>query len=137
MAVVSATRIIAQVSASKNPKLEIIKLIGDLSSVEVKFNMVLLATYFRPEKTSGGVFLPDENKAEDEWQGKVGLVMKLGPMAYEDDAETDFGGEKVEVGEWAVYKIGDTWSLNINGYPCRMIRDSSIKMTVKDPNMVF
>ncbi len=137
MAIVSSSRVIQLVSASKNPKLEIIKLIGDLSTVTIKFNMVLLATYFRPEKTAGGIIRPDDNKAEDEWQGKTGLVMKLGPMAYQDDDETQFQGERVEVGEWAVYKVGDTWPLNINGYPCRMIRDSSIKMTVKDPNMVF
>lgn len=137
MALVSSSRVIELVSSSKNPKLEIIKLIGDLSTVNVKFNMVLLATYFRPEKTAGGIIRPDANKAEDEWQGKVGLVMKLGPKAYVDDDETVFGGEKIATGEWAVYKIGDTWSLNINGYPCRMIRDSSIKLTVKDPNMVF
>lgn len=137
MAMASSSRVIELVSASKNPKLEIIKLIGDLSKFKVKFNMVLLATYFRPEKTAGGIIRPDANKAEDEWQGKVGLVMKLGPKAYEDDDETVFDGEKVEVGEWAVYKIGDTWSLNINGYPCRMIRDSSIKLTVEDPNSVF
>lgn len=133
----SSSRVIQLVSASKNPKLEILKLIGDLSSVKLMFNTVLLATYFRPEKTAGGIIRPDENKAEDEWQGKVGLVMKLGPQAYVSDADTDFGGEKVEVGEWAVYRIGDTWPLNINGYPCRMIKDSSIKMVVKDPNMVF
>ena len=137
MALASSSRVIDLVAASKNPKLEIIKLIGDLSQVEIKFNMVLLATYFRPEKTAGGIIRPDANKAEDEWQGKVGLVMKLGPKAYVSDTDTDFDGEKVEVGEWAVYKIGDTWSLNINGYPCRMIKDSSIKMTVKDPNSVF
>ncbi len=137
MALASSVRVIELVSASKNPKLEIIKLIGDLSSVNIKFNMILMATYFRPEKTAGGIIRPDANKAEDEWQGKVGLVMKLGPKAYISDEDTDFGGEKVDVGEWAVYRIGDTWSLNINGYPCRMIKDSSIKMTVKDPNMVF
>lgn len=137
MAMASSSRVIGLVSNSKNPKLEIIKLIGDLSQVDVKFNMVLLATYFRPEKTAGGIIRPDSNKDEDEWQGKVGLVMKLGPKAYVNDADTDFEGEKVEQGEWAVYKIGDTWSLNINGYPCRMIKDSSIKMTVKDPNSVF
>lgn len=137
MGVVASSQVIELVSKSKNPKLEIIKLIGDLTSVDIKFNMVLLATYFRPEKTAGGIIRPDANKAEDEWQGKVGLVMKLGPKAYQDDEDTQFDGEKVDVGDWAVFKIGDTWSLNINGYPCRMIRDSSIKMTVKDPNMVF
>lgn len=137
MGIVASSQVIELVSKSKNPKLEIIKLIGNLSTVKIKFNMVLLATYFRPEKTAGGIIRPDANKAEDEWQGKVGLVMKLGPKAYQDDEDTTFDGEKIEAGEWAVYKIGDTWSLNINGYPCRMIRDSSIKMTVEDPNMVF
>ncbi len=137
MALVSSSRVIQLVSSSKNPKLEIIKLIGDLSTVDIKYNMILLATYFRPEKTAGGIIRPDSNKDEDEWQGKVGLVMKLGKLAYQDDADTQFGDEKVEIGEWVVYRIADTWSLNINGYPCRMIKDSSIKMTVKDPNMVF
>lgn len=137
MALASSSRVISIVSNSKNPKLEIIKLLGDLSGQKVKFNMVLLATYFRPEKTAGGIIRPDSNKDEDEWQGKVGLVMKLGPKAYVSDADTDFEGEKVEVGEWAVYKTSDAWSLNINGYPCRMIKDSSIKMTTNDPNSIF
>lgn len=137
MGIVSSSRVISLVSNSKNPKLEIIKQMGDLSSVDIKFNMILLATYFRPEKTAGGIIRPDSNKDEDEWQGKVGLVMKLGKLAFQDDADTSFEGEKVDIGEWVVYRIADTWSLNINGYPCRMIKDSSIKMTVKDPNMVF
>ena len=137
MAIASSSRVIELVSNSKNPKLEILKLIGNLDSVKIKFNMVLLATYIRPARTAGGIIRPDSNVGEDEWQGKVGLVLKLGNKAYEDDEDTQFGDEKVAVGEWAVYKIGDTWSLNINGYPCRMIKDSSIKMTVEDPNMVF
>lgn len=137
MALVAATQVINLISNSKNPKMDIMKHIGDLSNVDIKFNMVLMATYFRPQKTAGGIIRPDTNVQEDEWQGKVGLVLKMGSLAYQDDAETQFQGEKVNVGDWAVYKIGDTWSVNINGYPCRMIRDSSIKMTVKDPNIVF
>ena len=137
MAVVAASQVINLISNSKNPKMDIMKHIGDLSNVDIKFNMVLMATYFRPQKTAGGIIRPDANVQEDEWQGKVGLVLKMGKMAYQDDDETQFQGENVKVGDWAVYKIGDTWSVNINGYPCRMIRDSSIKMTVSDPNIVF
>jgi len=137
MALASSSRVIELISNSKNPKMDILKHIGDLSNVNVKFNMVLMATYIRPAKTAGGIIRPDMNVGEDEWQGKVGLVLKLGSMAYVDDADTQFEGEKVSEGDWAVYKIGDTWSININGYPCRMIKDSSIKMTVTDPNIVF
>ena len=75
--------------------------------------------------------------AEDEWQGKVGLVLKLGPNAFVDDEDDSFYGQKVDPGEWVVFKVGDAWSLNINGYPCRLVRDSSIKLKVADPNIVF
>lgn len=137
MALVTSSRAIELISNSKDPKTDIIKLVGNLSKVNVKWNMVLVGTYIRAAKTLGGIIRPDSNVAEDEWQGKVGLVLKLGPMAYVDDQDDKFFGEKVEVGEWAVYKVGDAWSININGYPCRMIRDTSVKLTVSDPNIVF
>jgi co-chaperonin GroES (HSP10) len=137
MALAASGRVIELISNSKDPKKDIQKIVGDLSGVQVKWNMVLVATYIRPSKTSGGIIRPDINVAEDEWQGKVGLVLKLGPMAYRDDEETQFNGEDVKIGEWAVYKVGDAWSVNINGYPCRIVRDSSIKMTVSDPGIVF
>ena len=137
MALATSGRVVDLISNSKDPKKDILRLIGSLDGVEVKWNMILVATYIRPSKTAGGIIRPEMNVAEDEWQGKVGLVLKLGPMAYVDDEETQFNGESVKVGEWAVYKVGDAWSVNINGYPCRIVRDSSIKMTVTDPGIVF
>lgn len=137
MALAASSRVVDLISNSSDPKKDITKIIGDLSKVQVKWNMVLVATYIRPNKTAGGIIRPETNVAEDEWQGKVGLVLKLGPMAYRDDDDTQFDGESVNVGEWAVYKVGDAWSVNINGYPCRLVRDSSIKMTVTDPGIVF
>ena len=101
------------------------------------FNMVLLATYIRPNVTPGGIIRPDTNVEEDVWQGKVGLVLKLGPNAFVDDDDARFYGQKVELNEWCVYKVGDAWSVTIGNWPCRLVRDSSIKMKVKDPNMVL
>lgn len=137
MALASSSRVIELISNSKDVKKDILKAVGDLSKIKVKWNMVLVATYIRPQKTAGGIIRPDMNVAEDEWQGKVGLVLKLGPMAYQDDEETQFQGEKVEVNDWAVYKVGDAWSVNVNGYPCRLIKDSSIRMVVDDPSIIF
>ncbi len=132
-----SSRAVDLIANSKNPRVDIVKAVGPLTGVSVKFNWVLVGTYIRPEKTAGGIIRPHINVAEDEWQGKVGLVLKLGSMAFQDDEETLFKGEKVEVGDWAVYHVGDARSMNINGYPCRMIRDSSIRMTVDDPNIIF
>lgn len=137
MPLAASSRVIDLISNSKDPKKDILKMIGDLSKVRVLWNKVLVATYIRPSKTAGGIIRPDANVAEDEWQGKVGLVIKLGPMAYKDDEYTQFDGMAVAIGEWAVYNVGDARSVNINGYPCRMIKDSSINMTVEDPNIVF
>jgi co-chaperonin GroES (HSP10) len=137
MPIVSSTRVIELISNSKNPKMDILKHIGDLSGAKVHFNLVLVATYIRPAKTSGGIIRPDSNVGEDEWQGKVGLVLKLGSRAFKDDNDFEFGEDRVSVGEWVVYKVGDATPVILNGYPCRWVKDSSIKMTVKDPNMVF
>lgn len=137
MALVTSGRMLEHISNSKDPKKDILAAVGDLANVSVMFNMVLIGTYVRPAKTAGGIIRPDSNVAEDEWQGKVGLVLKLGPNAFVDDEDDSFYGQRVERGEWCVFKVGDAWSLKINGYPCRLVRDSSIKLKVNDPNIVF
>jgi co-chaperonin GroES (HSP10) len=125
------------VSQSENPKLEMIKKVGDLSKISVMYNMVLVAQYVRPNKTKGGILLAQQTLEEDVWQGKVGLVMKLGPNAFQDDQDMSFYGQKAEVGEWVVYKTGDAWQLQIGEWPCRLVRDSSIKLKLDDPTIVL
>lgn len=137
MSVATPHKAIATLSRSKNPKMDILEMVGDLAGVEVMFNMVLIGTFIRSERTAGGIIRPDQNVTEDVWQGKAGLVLKLGPNAFVDDDNDVFYGQKVVPGEWVVYKVGDAWSLNINGFPCRLVRDSSIKLKVNDPNIVF
>jgi co-chaperonin GroES (HSP10) len=138
MAVVVPHRVISEISKSADPKAAILAAVEpSLPNVEVMYNMVLVATYIRPEKTSGGIIRPDTNVQEDVWQGKVGLVVKLGPNAFKDDSDFTFSGQEADVGEWCVYKVGDAWSLNIGGVPCRLVRDSNIRMKITDPNVVF
>lgn len=129
-----AIKFVAQ--ASGDPKRDILKTVGDLSGVDVMGEMVLIGIYIRPEKTAGGIIRPDSNVEEDVYQGKAGLVLKWGPNAFRDETG-EFYEQNAPLGSWCVFKVGDAWSLNINGYPCRLVRDTSIKMTVKDPNIVF
>lgn len=118
-------------------KQTILDTIGDLASIQVMQNMVLVATYIRPEKTSGGLYLPDSAKEEDIYQGKVGLVLKLGPTAFVDQEENRFGDLSAKLHDWCVYRVGDAWDLTIRGVHCRLIRDSNIRLVVNDPEEIF
>lgn len=129
-------RAMDEVSRSINPFDEILKKVGDLSMVEVLFNYVLLASYVKPERTRGGIILTDTSKEEDIWQGKSGMVLKLGKDAFQDDETTVFHGQTAEVGEWVVFKLGDAWKLTVREWPCLLVRDSSIKMKIAHPSIV-
>lgn len=138
MSIVVPRRAIGVVSAAIDPKQAILKEIGDLSDFKVYGDYVLLATYIRPEKTVGGIIRPDSNVEEDVWQGKVGLVVKLGTTAFRDTADYKFPEEDIPVlHEWVRYYISFTTAQTVNGYPCREIRDIHIRGTVPDPQMVF
>lgn len=133
-------RTVAEFKQARSPeqfKAMAMQKIGDLSGIDVLYNMVLLAIYIRSEVTGGGIIRPDMNVEEDVWQGKAGLVLKLGANAFEDDGEYSFKGQKVDVGEWCGFKVGDAWSLELNGVACRLVRDSAIKLKLKDPRILL
>jgi len=111
--------------------------VGDLDGIELFNNQVLVAIYKRPERTAGGIILTDNARKEDEFQGKVGLVLDKGPMAFVDDASVKFQGQDVIEGDWITFRASDGWALNINGVPCRMVEDSHIKMRVASPDTVY
>lgn len=111
--------------------------VGDLSNVDVFHNQILVGIYARPEKTAGGIMLPDSVKKEEIHQGVVGLVLKVGPMAFVDDGATTFHGQKVEAGDWIVYRTSDTHKVAINGVVCRLLEDSLVKLRVPHPDVVY
>lgn len=120
-----------------DPAADLAAAVGDLSGVELFHNQILVATYKRPEKTAGGIFLTDNARKEDEYQGKVGLVLKKGPLAFVDDASVKFNGQDVAIGDWITYRASDGWALTINGVHCRMVEDSHIRMRVAAPDLVY
>ena len=124
--------------AEKPTKEFIIEKVGDLSNITVMQNMVLVATYIRPDQTEGGLFLPDSAIEEDVYQGKVGLVLKMGPAAFEDSVdEPRFYGLRANLHDWVAYRVGDSWDLTLRGVACRLIRDSNIRLIISDPKDVF
>jgi co-chaperonin GroES (HSP10) len=126
-----------RLSQSGDFKKDVMAALGDLEGVEVFHNMVMIATYIRPEKTAGGIIRPQENVQEDVFQGKVGLVVKKGPMAFVDDGSTQFYGQTAEVGDYIVYRPSDAWDMTVRGVHCRLVPDVRIKARVNDPELVF
>jgi co-chaperonin GroES (HSP10) len=120
-----------------DPREDLWKQIGNLDDIKIYNNWVLLAVYKRPEKTVGGILITDHTRKEDEYQGKVGLVVKKGPVAFVDDERTSFAGQNVDLGDWVVFRTSDGWALEVHGVLCRMVQDTQIRLTVPNPDDVF
>lgn len=126
-----------KMSHAVDPREAIWDEIGDLDSFELFNNQVLMATYKRPEKTKSGIILTDNNRAEDTFQSKVGLLLKIGPSAFEENAEGWFKDETFKLGDWLVHRPSDGWSINVHGVDCRILVDTQIKGRVSDPDEVW
>lgn len=121
----------------EDPAKVILDIIGDLSAVRVSPTQILLATYIRPEKTVGGIIAPESMRTEDKWQGKASLVLKLGSKAFENDEHVDFGGFKVEAGEWVIVKPMEGMTFEYNGVHCRLLEDRLIRAVIPGPDAIW
>jgi co-chaperonin GroES (HSP10) len=120
-----------------DPKKELIAKLGDVSNVEVFNNAVLVATYVRPNKTSSGIHLPDKYVEEDRFQGKAALIVKMGPEAFKDDSGRWFAGADLKEGDWVALRPSDGWPLSVNGVPCRVIEDTTVRLKIDRPDRVW
>ena len=129
-----------------DPRVAIQNKVGDLTSVDVFGNDVLLAIYERPDKTASGIYLTVGAREDDKWQGKCHLVLKIGPTAFRDDDGKRF--RDIEVGDWVVIRPSDGWLLTLNALRksvmskddtmlCRIANDLSIRMRVSHPDQIW
>ncbi len=101
---------------------------------------LLVAVYKRPDRTAGGVILAESTRKEDEYQGKVGLVLKIGPLAFQEDATHQFGDVIPKVGDWVMFNVGDTFGLHLGDSrdnKARIIEDVNVKAILKRPDIVL
>lgn len=126
-----------KLSQSTDFKKTVAEALGDLDGLEVLHTAVMIVTYIRPEKTAGGILLPQISVQEDVFQGKVGLVVKKGVGAFRDMGATEFYGQDVNVGDYVVYRPSDAWPVTIRGVPCRLVQDTSIRMVTADPDIIL
>lgn len=110
-----------------------------IEDMDLQRNRCLVATYIRPNTTPGGIILTAKTGEEDRWQGKVGLLLKVGPTAFDyeelharvdamlgdaDDAGTNMSVDDARgiaatelglprVGDWVMYRTSDTHEMGI------------------------
>jgi co-chaperonin GroES (HSP10) len=134
-----------EMSHDVDPKQAILDKVGDLSNVDIFGSDVLVALYIPPEKTKSGIILADSTREESRWQGKVGLILKLGSTAYVDDDGNKF--RDIDVGDWVVFRPSDGWPFQLNTMKsrisresivdCRVVTDINIRCRVANPDVVY
>lgn len=127
---------------TKSFKDTIFDLIGDAVAKDVVMGeSILVATYIPPEKTKGGLIVPNKTLDENRYQGKIGMVLKLGDSAFKYtgpyDHEGSYKGPKAKVGDYVLYRATDGMEAFIRGTSVRYIDSHMIKAIVKDPEAYY
>ena len=124
---------------AKEPDQVILDEIGDLSGHEVLYQNVLVAVYERKEgMTAGGIIAPAKVFEEDQYQSKVGMVLKVGPRAFQDEGSIKFHDYAAKPGDWVVYKASNAMALLIGVRKCHLIADVYLtKMRIAHPDLVY
>ena len=123
--------------SKEDPAETVRKAVGDISQVEITGVQILVGTYLRPAKTSGGILLTEKIRDEDIYQGKVGLVLKVAEGAFVDGPDAKFNGFKVQEGDWVFYRVADGFAMSINGHHCRLIEDVHVRGRVPNPDIIL
>jgi hypothetical protein len=129
-----------------DPRQDLWKKVGKLDWIKIRSNQILVAVYERPTEAQYGtmkIHLADKTKEEDRYQGKVGLVIKMGPLAFVDDDDVKFQEhDKCKVGDWIVFRASDGWQLTLTGdgsnaQLCRVFVEADIKAVITSPDQVW
>jgi co-chaperonin GroES (HSP10) len=138
---------IVAIHHEKDPREAIVEQAGDLSDIEVFNNQVLVGVYIRPEKTKSGLILTHKTTDEDKYQSKTGVILKMGPTAFEDPRDIWFRDASFEEGDWVVYRASDGWTVTLVSQDpktgekrellCRLMDDTSIRMRAQTPDRVY
>lgn len=126
------------------------EIMADSSAILKDFRIrptdVLLVMYQREKisgekRTIGGLFIPDNGAGtlrEDTYQGKVGVVMKVGNIAFTADDDHNWGDFVPKVGDWVVVNVGDTFSFDLpNGRRARVVDENLVRAIIPQPDLVW
>jgi hypothetical protein len=132
-----------------DPAEVILKALGNVLDdlPEIYGSRILVATAPTPVGKSS-ILRPqaarDKEVEEGRWQGKVGIILKLGTTAFECDPRYpsyEWKGPKPKVGQWIYYRTSDAWETGlVNGdvaISARHIWDSDVVGRLENIETVY
>ena len=128
-----ADRRVKQLEKEKKKKEEI----PEASKLPVPTGWRILVLPHRGKgKTKGGVLLSDKTVEETQIATNVGLVLEVGPDAY-NDKERFPNGPWCKKKDWVIFARYAGSRLNIEGGELRILNDDEILGTTDDPESIL
>ena len=97
---------------------------------------LLILPHKGKNKTKGGVYLTGKTVEESQIAANVGLVLKVGPDAYNDKDRFPNGAWCKEK-DWVIFARYAGSRLNIEGGELRLLNDDEILGVVDDPESIL
>lgn len=113
----------------------------ELDRTQLIAGRVLIAKFIR--KNIGRIITSSQTQKEDGFQGKVGLVLKLGPLAFTNDDNHNWHGQCPKVGDWVLFFYGDghDFDYSVAGshdrVPCKVITEADVQMILTRPDFAY
>lgn len=84
-----------------------------------------------PERTKGGLLLPESTKEDSERRQNIGLVLKVGPQAFTERYEH----LRCKEGDWVHYSLYQRDLAYLNGHVCYYIEDDKIRSIIDEDDV--
>ena len=97
---------------------------------------IIVLPYKAKEKTKGGIILSDKTVAESQIATNCGLVMEVGPDAYQDEDKFP-NGPWCKRKDWVLFARYAGSRINIDGGELRVLNDDEILGTIDDPEDIL
>ena len=127
-----AERRIKQVEKEKKPK----KPLEEMSLPKPTGWRILVLPYKAKEKTKGGIILSDKTITESQIATNCGLVMEMGPDAYNDKDKFP-NGPWCKKKDWVLFARYAGSRIYIDGGEIRVLNDDEILGTIEDPEDIL
>ena len=96
---------------------------------------ILIALPGVETKTEGGIFKPDEVLQYETVGSIIGLVLKMGELAYRDNKKFPTG-RWCNPGDYILMRTYSGTRISIKGQEFRLINDDTVEAVVSDPRGV-
>ena len=128
-----AERRIKQVEKEKKPKK---KPLEEMSLPKPTGWRILVLPYKAKTKTKGGIILSDKTVTESQIATNCGLVLDIGPDAYNDKDKFP-NGPWCKKKDWVLFARYAGSRINIDGGELRVLNDDEILGTIDDPEDIL